>query len=997
MPLFLKSIDPKINILGNEQVFKFNADQINNDANLILFNDFVSTAGIFSSTGFSFIGNNLKGFQFKHELYNGSIYGDFLFKTYSKFGIGSDIFKYDEVTDSLIFYKNVIISGSEVVTKSYVDNHTWLSTSITDLAPTVKLYSLDSFAVPVFDLNVNSKKITNLANGNSNNDAVNLGQLNALGFSSLTNNGFLVRTAANTYVNRIFNVGSSNLSINNADGVLGNPLLDFSVTPTFDRITINNNPISSTDAINKAYIDQYIDSIVAGIDFKNPCNTATVSNLSATYNNGISGVGATLTNNGTLGVLIIDGVTQILDNRVLVRNQTISSQNGIYKVTNVGSASVAWVLTRTDDYNSSTKITPGNMVAIQSGTKNTGTTWLQTANITTVGTDSIIFTQFSYGASSFLEVANNLSDLTDVSIARSNLGLSTAVTSVTGTNNQINISGTTNSPVLSLANIATSGTYSYPSSLELDSTGRVSSVTSGVAPGTVMSITAGTGLSGGTITETGTISIAAISGFSPGVYNWPNSLTINAQGQVIGASAGVQPITSIISNSGLTVNINNGQALVNMFDTGVTSGTYTWPSSFSVNSMGQLTSVTSSGSFPINRLVGYPSDSSVFLRGDGSWATPATNITLPLNLYTSSVTSGITLYNSNNSATTAFWAYNQNTNNGAQFGYNSSTGEGYVWAGAGLSLKFGTNDTLRARILSNGTFDLLSNNLSTSGIIWANGVGSVIGGTINMQNPVWMNGHRIQSLATPIDYYDAANKGYVDSVVGSGGLSAGEINVNTSGGNTNWIRRSNITRTGVQIYGLTSKGQMLENTNAESAGIGYDGSPDACTIWTAGDTGSYLNIQDEDNSNTRVAYVSNGGAWTQVSSAKRKHSIKEKNNNNVLDRFLKLSVKSYGYKYDIDDDFSDMKKQRIEKKSKRMSIGFILEELFEVFPNCISDYNNELFQKKDTNKKLILEEQIKDITNAGISYNTLLCYFIMAFQEFVQQTNNNILELRGKK
>ena len=142
------------------------------------------------------------------------------------------------------------------------------------------------------------------------------------------------------------------------------------------------------------------------------------------------------------------------------------------------------------------------------------------------------------------------------------------------------------------------------------------------APGTVTSLTAGTGLSGGTITGSGTIALANISGFSPGQYNWPNSLTINAQGQVTGANAGNQPITSIISNSGLTVNTSGGQSLINIFDTGVTPGTYTWPAGFAVNSMGQLTFVTASGSFPINRLSGYPSNASYFLRGDGVWTSP---------------------------------------------------------------------------------------------------------------------------------------------------------------------------------------------------------------------------------------------------------------------------------------------------------------------------------------------------------------------------------------
>jgi len=230
---------------------------------------------------------------------------------------------------------------------------------------------------------------------------------------------------------------------------------------------------------------------------------------------------------------------------------------------------------------------------------------------------------------------------------------------------------------------------------------------------------------------------------------------------------------------------------------------------------------------------------------------------------------------------------------------------------------------------------------------------------------------------------------------GSASFSSNSINVNTDGGSTNWLRRNINTVSGVQVYGLTSTSYILESSNGESAGIGFDGSQDACTIWTAGDSGSYLNVQDEDTSNSRAAYVATNGAWTTVSSQKRKHSIKEKNNNKVLERFLKLSVKSYGYKYEIREDHTEKQKRRIEKKLNKMATGLILEELFAVFPNCIPDYYNKLFENK-RNKDLILEEEIKNPENSGIDYNTLMCYFIMAFQEYVNKTDKLILELQNK-
>jgi hypothetical protein len=78
-----------------------------------------------------------------------------------------------------------------------------------------------------------------------------------------------------------------------------------------------------------------------------------------------------------------------------------------------------------------------------------------------------------------------------------------------------------------------------------------------------------------------------------------------------------------------------------------------------------------------------------------------------------------------------------------------------------------------------------------------------------------------------------------------------------------------------------------------------------------------------------------------------------------------------------------------------MSTGLILEELFAIFPNCIPDYYNKLFEDK-RNKELILEEEIKNPENSGIDYNTLMCYFIMAFQEYVNKTDKLILELQNK-
>ena len=233
---------------------------------------------------------------------------------------------------------------------------------------------------------------------------------------------------------------------------------------------------------------------------------------------------------------------------------------------------------------------------------------------------------------------------------------------------------------------------------------------------------------------------------------------------------------------------------------------------------------------------------------------------------------------------------------------------------------------------------------------------------------------------------------------GGGGINTSDsIPVNTGG--LNFLKKNNITQSSVQIYGMSGSSFMFENQNGESAGCAANGASDDFTIWTAGDGGSYCNWQDEDSTNSRACYISTSNVLVSVSSQTRKHSIKEKNNNNVLDRFLKLKVKSYGYKYDIKDDDDDKIKQRKINKAKKQQLGLILEELYDVFPNACSFYNNSLddnliddknIKNKDvTFKNKIKLEEVENISNMGIDYNKILLYLIIAFQEYIKKNDNN--------
>jgi parallel beta-helix repeat protein len=80
---------------------------------------------------------------------------------------------------------------------------------------------------------------------------------------------------------------------------------------------------------------------------------------------------ATTENIGSLyGVLIVDGVTINEGDRILVKNQTSSDQNGIYVVNSTG----PWL--RSNDFNANSKITRGSVVFVISGVQNKATTWI---------------------------------------------------------------------------------------------------------------------------------------------------------------------------------------------------------------------------------------------------------------------------------------------------------------------------------------------------------------------------------------------------------------------------------------------------------------------------------------------------------------------------------------------------------------------------------------------------------------------------------------------
>jgi len=158
-------------------------------------------------------------------------------------------------------------------------------------------------------------------------------------------------------------------------------------------LTLNADPTSALHAATK----QYVDNLSGGINFHAPCHVATTGNLSATYLNGVSGVGATLTASA-VGALSIDSHIPVVTDRVLVWQQTAGLQNGIYTVTDAGSPTTPWILTRATDADNSPagELLNGDFTFIQQGITYGGFGFiLNTTGTITVGVTAINYVQFN--------------------------------------------------------------------------------------------------------------------------------------------------------------------------------------------------------------------------------------------------------------------------------------------------------------------------------------------------------------------------------------------------------------------------------------------------------------------------------------------------------------------------------------------------------------------------------------------------------------------------
>jgi hypothetical protein len=191
--------------------------------------------------------------------------------------------------------------------------------------------------------------------------------------------------------NSSLTVGTTNIALGATSLTLGG----------LTSVAVTQDPTTNFQVATKQYVDGLV---TQGISYHEPVyveSPNTVGNLNATYNNGSSGVGATLTNAGTQAALTIDGVLTTVGMRVLIYNQTAQAQNGVYTVTTVGTVSTNWVLTRATDANTYGIRDPNALgfndaFFVQAGATGAGETYVcTTAGVITFGTTAITFAQIS--------------------------------------------------------------------------------------------------------------------------------------------------------------------------------------------------------------------------------------------------------------------------------------------------------------------------------------------------------------------------------------------------------------------------------------------------------------------------------------------------------------------------------------------------------------------------------------------------------------------------
>ena len=341
------------------------------------------------------------------------------------------------------------------------------------------------------DASVSSDKLTgSITNAKLANDGVTIGSTDVSLGDTITALAGMTQIAVDNIT-----ILDNSITSTNANG---NITLDPNGSGTVDvnssKITSVTTPTAASDAATKGYVD----SVANGLDVKASVRYATTADVAGTYNNGAGTITA-----GSNGAFSIDGQVPSAGDRILLKNQSTTTQNGIYTVTTVGSGSAAYVLTRTPDADAASEITGGAFVFVEEGTANADNGYVFTHNgEPTLGTDAITLAQFSG--------AGQISNGAGLTKTGNTLAVAVDTTSIEISSNELQVvaGGITNAMLAgSIAEGKLAGSISNGKLANSTITVTDGSNSTAAALGSTITFTAGEGMdvteSSGTITITG--------------------------------------------------------------------------------------------------------------------------------------------------------------------------------------------------------------------------------------------------------------------------------------------------------------------------------------------------------------------------------------------------------------------------------------------------------------------------------------------------------------